>query len=522
MGENVPKLKDDTVYEEYKSRVRVWETATSVDEKKRAAKLIMSMEGNAERHALQLDIETLKTETGVKVLLQELDKLYLKDVTQSAFESIDDFINFKRTADTSMGDYCRAFRQRHARLQQKRNTTNPIFEDGVLAYYLLSQAGLSEDQKLLIRATTTKLTFDDMEAALKRTYGGGGLVKEEKKSPKIKEEQIEEEVFYNRGQQSSSYSSSYRGRGKGADTKNNHQQNNNQQNFYKQNSSRGRGAYGRGYQPDYAKYIAGLQCYHCQKFGHIAKRCPNLRRSEEERKTYLADNYESTDLNEALLDTGASTTVCGSAWLNHFKETDGEIEKIREKSKSFVWGNGKSSLSTGVFRILISICGKDVWVKTHVVEEKIPLLLSRKTMSRMGMILDTGNDEVKCFGGTTKMRVTESGHVTIPITDTTKILFVNSCKDPAKVADKLHRYFAHGSNTKILKFLEPVDLASEFKEAVGGELEKIKERCDYCLKNKSHQKSHRKVAMNLGTFFNDVVAMDLKKTIHRELDATHH
>ena len=77
MGENVPKLKDDTVYEEYKSRVTFWEQATSVDVKKRAAKLIMSMEGNAERHALQMDIAPLKTDTGVKSLLEELDKLYL-------------------------------------------------------------------------------------------------------------------------------------------------------------------------------------------------------------------------------------------------------------------------------------------------------------------------------------------------------------------------------------------------------------------------------------------------------------
>ena len=74
-------------------------------------------------------------------------------------------------------------------------------------------------------------------------------------------------------------------------------------------------------------------------------------------------------------------------------------------------------------------------MKTHVVEEGIPLLLSRKSMKEREMVIDTGRDEVKCFGGTAKMNVTSSGHVTIPIKNTSKILLVQSSQpeDPVTV-----------------------------------------------------------------------------------------
>ncbi len=171
MGKDkVPSLSDSTNYTEWKRRVMWWAQATTVKKEARAATLIMNMAGKPESVAIQLNHETLSVEGGVALLIKELDKLYEKDATQSVFTAIDSFLGYSRPDDVSMEEYTREFNQRNKHLVQTRGKGD-LFEDGIRAYFLLQQANLSNNQKVLIRATVSDLSYNNMEDQLKRTYG---------------------------------------------------------------------------------------------------------------------------------------------------------------------------------------------------------------------------------------------------------------------------------------------------------------------------------------------------------------
>ena len=171
MGKDkVPVLNERINYDDWKRRVDWWQKATSVKPEARAATLIMNMSGKPEEVAIQLNETELSVDDGVKLLIAELDKLYEKDQTQSIFTAIDNFLSYRRPKDVSMEEYVREFNQKHKNLVQRRNK-GKIFEDGILAYFLLHHANLSDTQKTLIRATVTDLSYEKMEVQLKRAYG---------------------------------------------------------------------------------------------------------------------------------------------------------------------------------------------------------------------------------------------------------------------------------------------------------------------------------------------------------------
>ena len=140
-GEKVPTLNDKTNYQDWKKRVVWWQKATDTKKANQAAKLIMHMSGKPEEVAIKLDANAMSVDGGVELLIVELDKLYEKDATQSIFAAIDSFLSYKRPSSSSMDEYVREFNQRHKTLTQRRNKGD-LFEDRILAYFLLHQANL--------------------------------------------------------------------------------------------------------------------------------------------------------------------------------------------------------------------------------------------------------------------------------------------------------------------------------------------------------------------------------------------
>ena len=174
-SDKVPVLDEKSNYSDWKRRVQWWKKVTTVKPEAGAAALIMHMSGKPEAVAIQLDVDELSKAGGIDVLIAELDKLYEKDQTQSVFTSIDSFMNYRRSSEVPMEEYVREFNHRYKNLVQKRSAgaggTKEVFEDGVLAYFLLHHANLSDHQKTLIRATVSKLSYENMESQLKRAYG---------------------------------------------------------------------------------------------------------------------------------------------------------------------------------------------------------------------------------------------------------------------------------------------------------------------------------------------------------------
>jgi len=123
--------------------------------------------------------------------------------------------------------------------------------------------------------------------------------------------------------------------------------------------------------------------------------------------------------NKALLDTGASSTVCGKKWLTVFEEslTSAEHEEVKVTpcEKNFCFGDGDAVTARIQKALPVTICGQKVTLNVFIVENDIPLLLSRESMKKMKMKIDTETDKVYAFGGEENLVITKSGHMMIPI-----------------------------------------------------------------------------------------------------------
>ncbi len=334
-----------------------------------------------------------------------------------------------------------------------------LYEDGILACHLLTQANLSEEQETLIRASTSKdLTYTDMEALLKRTFGAEGKLSvssgskagssnsfyapSKKEEVKVKEEGVfqssssetdqsgycssrssqrattplssedDENTFYFKGdkyQKINGKQPTDQRRSFTKDWKKPYHQNRDS------NSSEPR--------PPWKKKRA---CYICNAEDHLMADCPERKNNNQGRlQFYQSDVTQPTGdllsetVNKALLDTGASATVCGRRWLSAFEDslTDDEWRDIVviPCQQTFHFGAGDQVKARYKKRLPITICGQDVTLDTFVVEINIPLLMSRETMKEMKMNIDNERDTIRAFGGEEYFTVTTSGHMVIPI-----------------------------------------------------------------------------------------------------------
>ena len=164
-----------------------------------------------------------------------------------------------------------------------------------------------------------------------------------------------------------------------------------------------------------------------------------------------------------------------------------------------------------------------------VVENDIPLLISKKDMKKIKMQLNFTNDTVNIHGKVLNLRCTSSGHYCISVNGmeyddelNNVVLHADEVKsytvdEKMKKAKKLHRQFAHSSVEELLTLIR----RSKFKDK---ELEKCLEEvtgdCSFCRKYKKAP-SQPIVGFNMSEQFNDLINMDLKDYIHNEIWILH-
>ena len=97
-------------------------------------------------------------------MTKALDTLFVKDAAESAFTEFENFIKFRRPGDMSIKDYLIEFNLR----LNKIKTHKMELPDGVVAYYLLDCANLTQEQASLCRATCSKLGYAEMKTQIER------------------------------------------------------------------------------------------------------------------------------------------------------------------------------------------------------------------------------------------------------------------------------------------------------------------------------------------------------------------
>ena len=195
-------------------------------------------------------------------------------------------------------------------------------------------------------------------------------------------------------------------------------------------------------------------------------------------------------------------------------------ETKRESNKIFHFGES-SFRSKGVIEIPVILKGKKIYLKTEILQGDVPWLIGKKTMGRMGMLIDLKNDNVKieALGGIeVKLREDKQGHLRIPILKRIREELLlegwkgKSEKEVRGAIMKLHLQFGHGSGDKIWKLTEEAHWSEELNEKEREQVKKLVNDliacCEVCRKYKRNP-AKPVVSFPWSKTFNEVLALDV-------------
>ena len=109
---NPPRFSEED-YEQWKNEIQVWKLVTDLEKKKQALAVTLTLTGKAKEAALGNTADRLNQDDGMDILIDTLDKLFLRENKDLAYESYMNFDYFKRKDDMNMSKYIIEFDQRY-------------------------------------------------------------------------------------------------------------------------------------------------------------------------------------------------------------------------------------------------------------------------------------------------------------------------------------------------------------------------------------------------------------------------
>ena len=553
-----PVLKDEVDYNLWKNDIKVWSVFTDLEKKRIGPAIYLSLEGKARDVVRDVDMDLLTSDTGYDEIIKVLDSVFLKDKNTRSYLAFKEFYNFKRTSGMSIVECVAQFEQYYSEMKKYEMS----LPDPVQAFMLLNAINISEENEKLARATTAELTYANMKKQIMRIFAESS--NSDECTPAVKVEPTD--VYYTRQQNYNSYSGNQRGRGnqnmrfsrggRAGFPRSNAR--GNQRNYNDRSteatSENQQQARMKCYICQSSEHFTGrcprnenrMRCFNCQSTEHLANRCP----FRTERNTTNATNQqvnitllsakECNDLTSlvsdcigmALLDSGCTKTVVGRKWLEVYHDMLGEEDArnivYSSDYSTFRFGDGAQVVSTEAVSIPAVIGAKQIQIKANVVDNNIPLLLSRDSMKKGNTVIDFCNDKAIILGQEVKLYSTKGGHYCLPLSPMVNAMnsmsnvvlnvtaeFVKSSRsEKKKKAIKLHRQFAHPAKERLIKLLKQSKGYKEDQELIEL-ITEVTNECTVCEEFKK-PKSRPVVGMPLASQFNDVVCMDLKEYIHND------
>ena len=123
-------LSDPDGYSNWRADLEIWEMFTDLEKKKRGLAVFLSLTGQAREYVRALGDEEIGKETGVKSIIERLDKIFLKDSDTRAYIAVKKFYNYRRMSGVNITDFVVEVDQLYHKLAQ----FDMKLPDGVLAF----------------------------------------------------------------------------------------------------------------------------------------------------------------------------------------------------------------------------------------------------------------------------------------------------------------------------------------------------------------------------------------------------
>ena len=431
LGEEVEK------YDSFKFLLGKWCKITKIPPNERANHIILTLRGKALLAAQHMSDEDIESENGVEKLVKVLDSVYVPDKLRHRLDVYVKFSNLTRKEGGSVLEHLNDFQNTF--LEFKKLSAGVInYGDELLALQLIKSCRLSEtDNKLVLAQMIEPPSSENVSDILKRVFPAGS---EEQKS--TTENQTSSDVLLSNtesqgGQENTTYFAKGNRGGRGS--------------YRPSFNTRGRqqkrtGSWNRNSSNQPRKNPLGPDgrytlCSVCDSIWHYFRDCPHMKKVKKDQKnkessqevnlSFISfvgcasnDDKKLQQLLDdskgyAILDSGCSTTVAGEEWFSKYVDNLSVGDKLKIKVKmsdeSFTFGDGKTHKAKRRVTFPCWAGGERADMTADIVDCKIPLLLSRKSMSAVGMVLDFSDHTALLKDRKIKLKITSSGHYALPL-----------------------------------------------------------------------------------------------------------
>lgn len=303
-----------------------------------------------------------------------------------------------------------------------------------------------------------------------------------------------------------------------------------------------------------------VACWYCGKTGHVRRECRKLARdtaaksptapaaplahpaaesgyvaNETAHLVLVANGQDGPHLaaqpGDVILDIGATATIAGAAWISAYvaRMTPTERTAIRsmEAAAVFTFGGGNTQRAYERVTLPVHIGGRRCLVQTWVVAGHLPLLMSRKTMSSLGIVLDVAGRRmsVQALDVTVGLNMSPAGHLTFNALDrgpgagstttappaeaargiSLMAVLTKDSPDLVRAATKLHTQYGHCAASRLIELLKVQGVTDG---AVFSAIENAVAACEACRQT-APRPPRPLVTMPSARSFNDTVAVDL-------------
>ena len=559
-------------YLDWRLDVELWQGFTSLEKKKWATSFLLNLkEGKVKSTVRGLGKEKLQTEDGLKNVIDALDKIYKEDDSAYIYRALRKFESYVRPKDMPLSSYVSEFNKMISEMESYKIK----MPDCAIAYRFLNSANLPTEKLDLALATVKSMTYADMLIAVKKIFSVN-INTAESSDGEIQIKSEPEDCFV------SGLEGSSRGWRRGSrGVSDGHRGRSVERRGRGRAPTRGRSLSlprGRSNMPLRGRSVSASRrpnagytgCFRCESMDHFARDCPEessqsnqyfttikddeIKEKEEEVAYITLIERSSEDVLSlvhetlacAVVDSGCLRTCAGENWVECYKETLSEEQMKQVTTKEcdtpFRFGDGDIMRAKSLVTLPARVGKRDVLIETSVLDLELPLLLSKGALQKAKAVLDFENNTIKFAGEILNLRETSSGHYALPLCNRKRMMsgpdspgkpklklhpmlvlaasqgpiLGDEDKEVRKKVTKLHRQFSHCTSIQLKNLLKSAGVNDEQYNKI---IDEISENCEICLKYKK-VKPRPVVGLPCGRYFNDIVAMDLKK-LHDECTILH-